>query len=846
MKVLKLGGSSLSKPARVRRVVDIVQRARSEGSVAVVVSAFGGVTDELETALEEASQRRDGWRQRLTLLRRRHLEAVAELAPKGQRGWLEGWVQARLEDLGDLLHGVHLLREASPRTRDSVLSYGERLSAPLVAAALTAAGVEVKVVDSRELIVTDDGFGAARVDPEPTYARIAHALEDAREGRGPVPVIAGFVGASHEGHTTTLGRGGSDLTAALVGVAVRAEAVELWTDVAGVMSADPRRVPDAFPLPRLSYAELMELSHFGAKVVYPPTVHPTRARGIPLAIKSTFEPDAPGTWIEETAPESPFPVRAISSIHQVALMRLEGDGMVGVPGIAQRLFGALARESVSVILISQASSEHSICFAVAPEERDRARRSVDSEFRLERRAGLIDELTVEEDVAILAAVGEGMCEMPGLAARLFGVLGDHGINVRAIAQGSSERNVSIAVATNDETRALRAVHGAFFAPRRRRIEVAVAGTGRVARAFLSCLTRAAPDLAERDRVDLRLVALWNTRKMALVDSEEDREDGEREDGEREAGDAGLDPAIWEELLGSDAAGAPDLERLGSRLGARRGAVRVLVDLTASNALVPFHRRMLEAGVALVAANKVPFAGPSARYRELVEAAARGGAALRLEATVGAGLPVLSTLDDLVRTGDRVRRVEGMLSGTLSFVLDRLSAGDRFSAAVRQAHERGLTEPHPAEDLSGGDVVRKLVILARRAGRSLEPEAVACEPLLPASHDWTAMELDTFFREIEAQDEIWAEWQQAAEEEGQRLRHVAVLGEPGEEPAARVAVKAVGPEHPAYEVAVGDNLVAFTTERYATTALVIRGPGAGPEVTAAGVFADVLRAAAEMS
>lgn len=832
MKVLKFGGSSLATPDRIRRVAEIVHRSRSQGPVAVVVSAFGGVTDRLEAVTRQAARREEGWRAILAALGRRHLEAAAELARAGSRGRLDGWIQARVDDLGDLLHGVYLLREASPRTLDGVLSYGERLSASVVAAALEAAGLEAEALDARELIVTDDGFGAARVDSEPTFARIAHALEAACEGRGPTPVLPGFVGASPEGHTTTLGRGGSDLTAALVGVATGAEAVELWTDVAGVMSADPRRVPDAFPLPRLSYAELMELSHFGAKVVYPPTVHPARARGIPLVIKSTLDPEAPGTHVGAEAPESPYPVRAISSIHRVAMMRLEGDGMVGVPGIAQRLFGALAREGVSVILISQASSEHSICFAVAPGDADRTRRSVDSEFRLERRAGLIEELAVEEDLAILAAIGEGMRERHGLAGRLFGVLGDHGVNVRAIAQGSSERNVSIAVAAGDETRALRAVHGAFFHPRRRRIELAVAGTGRVARAFLAEVAEAAPEIARSEEVDLRLVALWNTRRMALVGGE----GGDERDTEPEA----LDPTAWEAAL--DDTGAPDLEAVARRLGRRHGATRVLVDLTATDALVPLWCRLLETGAALVAANKVPFAGPYERYRELVEAAGRGGSVLRIGATVGAGLPVLSTLDDLVRTGDRVETVEGLLSGTLNFVLDRLGAGERFSRAVRQAYEKGLTEPHPAEDLSGGDVVRKLVILARRAGPGLhprlEPEEVSTTPLLPADRGWTELALDDFFREIEAFDDGWARRQEQAMVEGKRLRHLARLDRAG----ARVEVTAVGPEHPCFEVAVADNLVAFTTARYRTTPLVIRGPGAGPEVTAAGVFADVLRAA----
>lgn len=861
LEVLKFGGSSLATPERVRRVAGIVRHARESSPVAVVVSALGGVTDDLEEALRRAAARDRSWENLHRRVRRRHLDALEELGLASDEAGpqLRDLVERLGSDLRDLLHGVYLLREASPRSRDGVVSYGERLSAPLVAAALTAEGLPAEALDARTLVVTDDAFGAARVDTEATYPRLAAALE-AAAGGGPVPVIPGFLGATPEGQITTLGRGGSDLTAALAGAAVGAAAVELWTDVAGVMSADPRRVPDAFPLPRLSYAELMELSHFGAGVVYPPTVHPARAAGVPLVIKSTFDPDLPGTRIEpeeEGKPESGGPeageatggettggaVRGISSIPRVALMRLEGDGMVGVPGIARRLFDALARQGVSVILISQASSEHSICFAVAPEQAETARRSVDREFELERRAGLIEDLAVETDLSVLAVVGEGMRYRAGVAGRLFGVLGRHGVNVHAIAQGSSERNVSVVVASEDETRALRAVHGTFFHPRRRRLELAVAGTGTVARAFLEEMARAAPALATGRDLDLRITALFNTRHMLLAEEDASLDGGTEGEGN---GVPGLPPERWEEELGR--APAPDLAQLRRHLARPTGARRLLVDLTATDALVPLAVELLASGVGLVAANKIPFAGPAERYRRLVEAAAAGNAPLRLEATVGAGLPVVSTLDDLVSTGDELLGIEGLLSGTLNFVLDRLGQGERFSRAVREAHERGLTEPHPAEDLSGGDVVRKLVILARRAGIAgagdlLEPEGVENEPLLPAAGgddpEWREMELEELFRRLEALDEAWAERQQRAAEAGRRLRHLASLDAEGGR--AEVGVRAVEPGHPCFEVAVEDNLVAFTTARYRTTPLVVKGPGAGPRVTAAGVLGDVLRA-----
>jgi aspartokinase/homoserine dehydrogenase 1 len=469
VKVLKFGGSSLASPERVRGVVDIVAAALASGPVAVVVSALGGVTNQLIAASEAAARRDSGFKEAWRELAERHRLNVRELAGPDDQESLVAEVDRCCADLEDLLHGVFLLRECSSRSRDSILSYGERLSAELVAAALRAAGVPAGACDARSLVVTDAEFGQAKVDLSATLPRLEELLIG-RESSNSTAVVTGFIGATPAGETTTLGRGGSDYTAALVGAACRAEAVELWTDVDGVMSADPRLVPEAFPLHHITYAELMELSHFGAEVVYPPTVHPARQHGIPLVIRNTFRPEVEGTRVDDAAPASGHPIRGIASIHRVALMRLEGDGLVGVPGTAMRLFAALARKGVSVVVISQASSEHSICFAVEPGDAERAGSAVSEEFALERKVGLVDELVCEQDLAVIAAVGENMCERPGIAGRLFGILGAHGINVRAIAQGSSELNISIVVAGDDETRALRAVHKAFFSPRRRRLE----------------------------------------------------------------------------------------------------------------------------------------------------------------------------------------------------------------------------------------------------------------------------------------------------------------------------------------------------------------------------------------
>jgi aspartokinase/homoserine dehydrogenase 1 len=810
MKVLKFGGTSVGTPAAIRAVVAIARRALLEGPAVVVVSAFGGVTNQLLTAVEAASRRDEGYEEIFAALRLRHLDAAAALAGD-EADALGGRVDALCVELRERLRGAYLLREASPRARDGIASFGERLSAEIVAAAFRAAGQAARAIDAREVVLTDASFGRAQVDLTVSYARIREAVA-AEPG---VAIFTGFIGATADGITTTLGRGGSDYSGALVGAALGASAIEIWTDVDGVLTADPRVVPGAFPQPAMSYAELMELSHFGAKVVYPPSIHPARALGIPLWIRNTFNADHPGTVVLAEARPATTPIRGISSIGRVALARLEGDGMVGVPGIAQRLFGALAREAVSAILISQSSSEHSICFAVTEDDAGRARTAVEREFALEIEHGLIDRLVIELGQSVIAAVGAQMARRPGIAGRVFGVLGAHDVNVRAIAQGSSELNISLVVAGSEEKRAVNALHGAFFTPDRRRVDVALLGVGGVGAALLAQLTSESGELAAREGIDIRLVALADSRRLVL-DAE------------------GIDLATWRERL----AGAPPLDRqaLLDHLGARRGAVRVCVDCTAAVDLAPLHVALLAAGVAVVAANKKPFAGPWAEWQALHAAARSSSAPLIFETTVGAGLPVLSTLTDLRRTGDVLHILEGVLSGTVNAVLDHLGPETSFSQAVRAAFDAGLTEPNPYDDLSGADVRRKLCILARVAGRAIELDEVAVEPLLPAA-PWAMLALPELWRRLPNVDAEFESRRRQAADRGCRLRYLATLDESG----ARVGLAEVSADHSAFDLRGPDNLVALRTARYAQRPLVVRGPGAGQVVTAAAVFADILHA-----
>jgi aspartokinase/homoserine dehydrogenase 1 len=576
--------------------------------------------------------------------------------------------------------------------------------------------------------------------------------------------------------------------------AVGASAVELWTDVDGVMSADPRLVSDARPIRRLRYDELMELSHFGAKVVHPPSVHPVRACGIPLWIKSTFHPNSAGTLVSDEPDEGvteDCPVRGITSIHRVAMARLEGDGMVGVPGVAMRLFGALARRGVSVILITQGSSEHSICFAVAPEDLEAARQTVGAEFEVDRRAGDIDELNVEDDVAVVAVVGAAMCQRPGIAGRLFSILGERGINVRAIAQGSSELNISLVVRSDDEAHAVQAIHQAFFERPVPTASLFLAGVGGVGGALLEQLAEERPGIGKATPRRLRLDGIANS-TAALIDT------------------SGIEPQAARDRLRAERGAGRSSELIEAAV-ASHSPVRIFVDCTASDDMAEAYGRLLAGGVTVVTANKKVLAGEMDQFR----------------------------LADLLATGDDLIRVEGVLSGTASFLTGELARGEPFSATVGRARELGYTEPDPREDLAGEDVARKLLILARMAGAELERSDLAVEPWIPAE-PWAAMAPEEFTRRLPELDPEFGRRQKAAAGAGSRLAYLASWNGS----RARVALVEIAPEHPCFDLAPGENLIAFHTRRYAEMPLVVRGPGAGPRVTAAGVFADILRALAE--
>lgn len=812
-RVLKFGGSSISTEAGVDVMARSIRVAREDGVRAVVVvSAFAGVTDALHALAREAAGGGPEPGSSLDELRELHRARLVELARPGESSAaLTEEVEGALSEAERLLRGMSLLGERPPRTLDALLATGETLSARVLAVALEARGVQATAQDPREWISTDGRFGSATVDLQATTERTARA---ARAVDG-VPLVPGFLGAGPSGELTTLGRGASDLSAAVLAVCLPdVDRVEIWTDVDGVHSADPRVVPDARLLERMSYRELWELTHGGARVVHPRATRVLAERGIPMLVRNTFAPDGPGTRVSPDAGSGgDAPVRGVASDVDVALLQITVGSDDAMPGVTSRALTALERARVDVLLVSRGAGSPSLCVAVPGAGADPAIGILEEELRLERDAGLVAGARVERGCAVVTVVGDGMRSRAGISGRVFGVLGRHGINVRAIAQGASENTISVVVSGDDGPPALRAVHDAFFAPRPRPGRVYLAGVGRVGRALLE-------QLARRGREERIILAGVASSRSAAVASPS-------------AAATGLDPGAW----ASDAEDGDGAALVEAALSSPHHP-RIFVDCTASPEVASWYPRLLEDGVAVVTANKVAPAGPSDRVRSLLDAR-REGADIFIETTVGAGLPVLRTVQDLVATGDRIHRVEGILSGTLGYLCDGVMAGRSFSETLREAHERGFTEPDPRDDLSGRDVARKVLILGRCAGFELDQEDVNVTPLLEPG-DWEDLPLDAFWDALPEQDAAWEALREDAMERGGRLAYVGRVGPGG----GQVALEVMGSDHPCGRARGTENVITVTSDRYGDLPLVVTGPGAGPAVTAAGVFADILRARSE--
>jgi bifunctional aspartokinase / homoserine dehydrogenase 1 len=807
MKVLKFGGSSVGSPDRIRLVQKIVESQQE--SCIVVVSAFQGITDQLIRMSRMAVERDDTFRSELAQLELRHLSAVRELIDPRTQSSILAQVKLLVNELEDILNGVFLLKDLTPKTSDFILSFGEHLSAYIISHVIHAG----KFHDARLFIRTNSNYGAARVDFDLTDDLICRHFSVLDH----TPIVPGFIARNEVDETTTLGRGGSDYTAAIIAAALNASVLEIWTDVDGFMTADPRKVSKAYAIDTLSYAEAIELSHFGAKVIYTPTIHPVYKKSIPVAIKNTFNPGVNGTLIGNNLESNiNAPIKGISSIDDISMITIQGAGMVGVSGISMRVFRALAKSKSNVVLITQASSEYSISVAVSPSDAQRAKEAIEEEFQTEVFIRNEIKVMLEDDLSVIAIVGERMKNTPGISSGLFNSLSRNGVSVIATAQGSSELNISVVIRKISLRKALNAIHEGFFLSHFKELHLFLIGIGNVGKNLLQQVQSQKNKLLEDHRLKVNVTGIANSRKM-LINAD------------------GIDLENFRTELDSN--GQPytidDFVLQMAKLNLRNS---VLIDCTANENVAAIYHKVFDYYVSVVTANKIACSSEYEVYNHLKNKARKKGVRFMFETNVGAGLPIINTINDLIRSGDKILKIEAVLSGTLNFIFNTLSEDIPLSKAILLAKEKGYSEPDPRIDLSGTDVIRKLLILARESGYTTEKEEVQINSFLPP--ECFEGTLEEFWVKVKKFDTEFENKRKFLAAENKKLRFVASLdrGKPS------IELKEVTSDHPFYHLEGSNNIITLTTERYYEQPMIIKGYGAGAEVTAAGVFADVIRVA----
>ncbi|WP_103068322.1 bifunctional aspartate kinase/homoserine dehydrogenase I [Aquimarina sediminis] len=810
MNVLKFGGSSVANAATIQNVIDIIRQQSAKQPLYVVVSAMGGITDLLLQAGEEASANNENYKNTLAEIEKRHLEAVKALIPVVSQSAIISKVKAKLNTLESLCEGVYLLSELSLKTEAVIASFGEILSSYIISEAAKVKELDIVLKDSRDLIIKTINSKVA-IDYHETNKRIKE-FEESTSNQ--ICLFPGFVAKTQDGEPTTLGRGGSDFTAAILAAAVDADELQIWTDVSGMYTANPKLVKQAKPVDHISYQEAMELSHFGAKVIYPPTIHPVLEKDIPIVIKNTFKPNEQGTLITRNVDNRNRPVTGISHIDSIAIISLEGSGMVGIPGFSKRLFEALFLENINVILITQASSEHSICLAVEASEADRAKNVLDSIFEFEISKHKLDPVKIENDVAIVALVGDNMYHHQGLSGKMFSTLGKNNVNIRAIAQGASEKNISVVIAKKDIKKALNILHERFFEVKTKQLNLFVTGVGNVGSKLLEQIQQQNKYLKDKLRLKIRVVGMSNSRKMIFDEN-------------------GIDLGSWKDLLEKgENANAESFFSKAKEMNLRNS---IFIDNTANPDIAKIYKHYLTESMAVVTCNKIACADEYNNYEELQNLSRKFNASFLYETNVGAGLPIIDTLNNLIASGDNIHKIQAVLSGSLNFVFNNYAEGVTFHDVVKQAQQEGYTEPDPKIDLSGVDVARKILILARESGKVMELEDIENDAFLPRESLETNS-VDKFFESLSKHEEHFKEILTEATKKECRLKYVAQY----EAENAKVGLQHIPADHPFYNLEGSDNIVLFYTDRYPKNPLIVKGAGAGAEVTASGIFADIIR------